>query len=68
MTKTVKGIIMIEIRSDQIQDSLPIFSHTITNHHPRYQYPLEEHARENAAEDARCLAMAEETIEASEAR
>merc|ERR1719320_253713 len=35
---------------------------------PRYQYPLEEHARENAAEDARCLAMAEETIEASEDR
>jgi len=35
---------------------------------PRYQYPLEEHVRENEAEDTRCLAMAEEAIEASEAR
>jgi len=35
---------------------------------PRYQYPLEEHVRENAAEDERCLAMAEEVIEASEVR
>ena len=34
----------------------------------RYQYPLEEHVKENAAEDNRCLAMAEETIEASDAR
>jgi len=29
---------------------------------PRYKYPLEENARENDAEDERCLAMAEETI------
>lgn len=35
---------------------------------PRYKYPLEENARENAAEDTRCLTMAEETIEASGAR
>ena len=34
----------------------------------RYQYPLEEHVRENSAEDTRCLAMAEEVIEASQAR
>ena len=34
----------------------------------RYQYPLEEHVKENSAEDARCLAMAEEVIEASQAR
>jgi len=32
---------------------------------PRYKYPLEENVRDNAAEDARCLAMAEEVIEAS---
>merc|ERR1719259_1359058 len=30
---------------------------------PRYKYPLEEHVRENAAEDARCLAQVEEIIE-----
>ena len=54
---------MIEIRS---KIPCPYF---LTPSPPaRYQYPLEEHARENAAEDARCLAMAEETIEASEAR
>ena len=34
----------------------------------RYKYPLEENVKENAAEDARCLAMAEEAIEASQAR
>ena len=62
MTKIV--IIMMEIRSDP-RFLAHIFSY---HHHRRYQYPLEEHVRENAAEDARCLAMAEETIEASEAR
>lgn len=31
----------------------------------RYRYPLEENERENAAEDGRCLAMAEEAIERS---
>ena len=35
---------------------------------PRYQYPLESHRRENMEEDARCLALAEEAIEASGAR
>jgi len=30
---------------------------------PRYKYPLEEHVRENAAEDQRCLAMVEEILE-----
>ena len=40
------------------------YKHNLT----RYQYPLEEHVKENAAEDTRCLAMAEETIEASDAR
>jgi len=35
---------------------------------PRYKYPLEENVKENAAEDDRCLAMAEEAIEASQAR
>jgi hypothetical protein len=35
---------------------------------PRYRYPLEEHVRENDAEDARCLALAEERIDESEAR
>ena len=34
----------------------------------RYKYPLEENVKENAAEDVRCLAMAEEAIEASQAR
>ena len=29
---------------------------------PRYRYPLEENERENAAEDARCLAMTEQII------
>jgi len=32
---------------------------------PRYKYPLEEYVRENAAEDERCLAMAEEIIHKS---
>ena len=35
---------------------------------PRYQYPLESHTRENSLEDLRCLALAEEAIEASSAR
>ena len=30
---------------------------------PKYQYPLEDFVRENEAEDAKCLAMAEELIE-----
>jgi len=30
---------------------------------PRYKYPLEENVRENAAEDARCLAQVEEIFE-----
>jgi len=30
---------------------------------PKYIYPLEENARENAAEDERCLALVEELIE-----
>ena len=30
---------------------------------PRYRYPLEEFERENAAEDARCLATVEDAIE-----
>ena len=32
---------------------------------PRYRYPLAEYERENAAEDARCLALAEEAVVAS---
>lgn len=30
---------------------------------PKYQYPLEEHVRENAQEDARCLAEVQEQFE-----
>jgi len=32
---------------------------------PKYKYPLVEHARENAEEDARCLALVEELIESA---
>lgn len=35
---------------------------------PRYKYPLEEYTRENAAEDERCLAMAEQIIADSRSR
>ena len=34
-----------------------------TTDYPRYKYPLTENVKENAAEDARCLALVEETIE-----
>merc|ERR1712223_1350681 len=40
---------------------VPLFDWPVTDF-PRYKYPLEENARENEAEDKRCLAMAEETI------
>jgi len=34
-----------------------------TTDFPRYKYPLHENKRENQAEDARCLALVEESIE-----
>ncbi|KAG0230052.1 4-aminobutyrate transaminase [Actinomortierella wolfii] len=41
---------------------IPAFANWVSTDFPKLKYPLEEHVEENAAEEARCLRLAEETM------
>ncbi|KAF9155193.1 hypothetical protein DFQ26_009818 [Actinomortierella ambigua] len=44
---------------------IPAFANWVSTDFPKLKYPLEEHAQENAAEEARCLKQAEKMMKKS---